>query len=242
MAAINLPSHSVFREAREKVNREIGDLIVCLNNKKTEMLNVINVLEKDFTNRQKQKQKEIDKLDNLIAQTEELGENNLLNLQHDIIEKIENQIEQLSVESTQGPDYDVCIEWGFLKKDFISKINNSRIQEIISISEESCSSDDSYDTPVDREMSPSGRGELRGDFIGQRSQDRPRSQWRGVPGYRRPRRRGRGRFRGSRGYEERSGRCPSSDWYEEQRRGTFWRNDSRDQRPRSENVNSRRNW
>ena len=244
MAVKILPSDSIFREARDKVNKEIDEVIVCLKNKKTEMFNVINMLEEEFTNKQQQKQKEIDKLDNLIAQTEELGENNLLILQRDIIEKIEHEIEQLNIESIQGPDYDIHIKWGFVKKDFISKINNSRIQEIISISEESCSDESWPEEPVERETILSERG-LRGDSIEPMSCSRDRGYergWRVFSRNRRPRRGGRGRFRRSGGMRRESANWPPPNWCEEERRGNYWRNDYGEQkRPKSENRNFRRN-
>ena len=118
---------TVFQAARDRVSEEIGSIVECLNNKRTELFEEIASLEREFSNKQKEKQKDITKLNTLISQTEELGQNTLLKVQQKLIQEIQQEIESLQLEEKQEPDYKIEIKWGFEVPSLILNISNSEI-------------------------------------------------------------------------------------------------------------------
>ena len=121
---------TVFQAARDRVSEEIGSIVECLNNKRTELFEEIASLEREFSDKQKEKQKDITKLNTLISQTEELGQNTLLKLQQKLIQEIQQEIESLNAECKQEPDYRIEIKWEFKKQQFIKGITKSSIQTV----------------------------------------------------------------------------------------------------------------
>ena len=118
---------TIFQAARDRVSEEIGSIVACLNNKRTELFEEIASLEREFSDKQKEKQKDITKLNTLISQTEELGQNTLLKVQQKLIQEIQQKIESLQLEEKQKPDYKIEIEWGFEVPSLILNICNSEI-------------------------------------------------------------------------------------------------------------------
>ena len=125
-----VPPVTVFQAARDRVSEEIGSIVECLNNKRTELFEEIASLEREFSDKQKEKQKDITKLNTLISQTEELGQNTLLKLQQKLIQEIQQEIESLNAECKQEPDYRIEIKWEFKKQQFIKGITKSSIQTV----------------------------------------------------------------------------------------------------------------
>ena len=118
---------TIFQAARDRVSEEIGSIVECLNNKRTELFEEIASLEREFSDKQKEKQKDITKLNTLISQTEELGQNTLLKLQQEVIHRMQQEIESLQLEEKQKPDYKIEIKWGFEVPSLILNICNSEI-------------------------------------------------------------------------------------------------------------------
>ena len=123
---------TVFQAARDRVSEEIGSIVECLNNKRTELFEEIASLEREFSDKQKEKQKDITKLNTLISQTEELGQNTLLKIQQEMIHMIQQKMENLKLECKE-PDYKIEIKWGLKKQQLVEGINKSSIQTVNSL-------------------------------------------------------------------------------------------------------------
>ena len=128
---IPLPGGSIFEEARERVSREVDSIVSCLHQKRDRMLEEIGGLEREFEGRQREKQKDISKLNTLIAHTEELGRNSLLGFQQRMIGEMQQEVEKLQGESRQPPEYQIDIRWGegLTRDQFIESINKSSINK-----------------------------------------------------------------------------------------------------------------
>ena len=120
----------IFEEARGRVIGEIDSIVESLNGKRAELLAEIGSLEREFLDRQREKQNDINKLNTLISHTEELGQNTLLDLQQELIHKIQQEKQKLQVDSRQEPDYSIGIKWGLLKSELIHSINSSSLELI----------------------------------------------------------------------------------------------------------------
>ena len=114
------------QKAKNRVQTEINEILQCLENKKIEMFTEIETFEKEYISKQQQQQKKINKLNSLIEQTEELGDNSLLEVQNRIIQDLQNE---LSIASIQESDCSVEFEWGF-SRDVISKINSITLKRL----------------------------------------------------------------------------------------------------------------
>ena len=121
---------SVFQEARAQIEGEIGRIVSCLNIKKVEMFEEIDRLEREFENKQQQQQKELNKLKSLKSQTEELGENNLLAIQHKLVGELELEIDALTLTRKLMPDYNISVVWGFSNRDLMRSINSSYVETV----------------------------------------------------------------------------------------------------------------
>ena len=121
---------TIFQAARDRVSEEIGSIVECLNNKRTELFEEIASLEREFSDKQKEKQKDITKLNTLISQTEELGQNTLLKIQQEVIHMIQQKIEKLKLECKEPDYYKIEIKWGLKKQQLTEGINKSSIQTV----------------------------------------------------------------------------------------------------------------
>ena len=121
---------SIFEEARERVSREVDGIVACLHQKRDRMLEEIGGLERESEGRQREKQKDISKLNTLIAHTEELGQNSLLELRQEIINNLKREISKLESDISQGAGYGISIVLGFNRKQLIQDINRSKLEVI----------------------------------------------------------------------------------------------------------------
>ena len=127
---------SIFEEARERVSREVDSIVSCLHQKRDRMLEEIGGLERESEGRQREKQKDIGKLNTLIAHTEELGQNSLLRLRQKVIGEMQQEMQKLKIDSKQKPDYSIHIKWGSNKKSLFRNINRSKIELFTEITAE----------------------------------------------------------------------------------------------------------
>ena len=133
MAALTKPCIDVFQEARDKVAKDIAVTIFHLENKQNEMFAEINKLEKEFKGKQQQQHKELNKLNSMIARTEEeLADNNLVQVQHTVIRDLQRGIDKLSleIESSREPGYKLKVVWGACINCFALNISKSEISVI----------------------------------------------------------------------------------------------------------------
>ena len=126
MTTVIFPEGSVFQEARNRVQSEIDQILQCLKSKRVEMIAVIKNLEDQYFSKQKQKHKKMNEINRLIAQTEELVDDNILEVQNRKIQDLQNE---LSIASIQESDCSVEFEWGF-SRDVISKINSITLKRL----------------------------------------------------------------------------------------------------------------
>ena len=130
LSSCDVSSATIFQAARNRIEQDIGDIIQCLNNKKVELFEDINRLEKEFADKQQQTQKELKKLKILKSQTEKLSENNLLKVQEKVVTELQQEIDRLKLEDNQEPDYKISVKWGFTKRVVIKSINSSAVDII----------------------------------------------------------------------------------------------------------------
>ena len=121
---------NVFKKSREKVTKEIEQFVLALNEKKLELFDEIELLETEYKNIQKQKQNDVERLAALKLQTEELGQNTLVEVQRKILEDIQAGMDKLNLECQAPPDYEIDIEWGFCNNCLITKIEDSKIMKV----------------------------------------------------------------------------------------------------------------
>ena len=121
---------TIFQAARDRVSEEIGSIVECLNNKRTELFEEIASLEREFSDKQKEKQKDITKLNTLISQTEELGQNTLLKVQERVKQDLQLEIGKIKQE-TFAPEFTVTVKWGFNRSTLINHINNSKTSKVL---------------------------------------------------------------------------------------------------------------
>ena len=126
----DVESATVFQAARGRIEEDIGEIMQCLNSKKVEMFTEISRLEKEFSDKQQQQQKELNKLNSLKFHAEDLGENNLLRVQYKLILELQQEIDALTLVNKQTPDYNINIAWGFSNRDLVESINSSKIERI----------------------------------------------------------------------------------------------------------------
>ena len=89
---------SVFQEARNRIDKDISSIIQLLNEKKDTLFGEITVLEDEFKSKQ-QKQNNLRKLESLKANTEEeLGDNNLSEIQGRLTQELQNEIDKINQE------------------------------------------------------------------------------------------------------------------------------------------------
>ena len=124
-------SVSVFQAARDEIALYIAELTDSLNARKVEMFAEIASLEKEFTDKQQQKYKDLNKLDRMRAKTEEeLGDNSLIGVQQRVLQELQIGIEELTVDidNTREPDYYIEIKWGMCMESLLSQIGVSKIE------------------------------------------------------------------------------------------------------------------
>ena len=123
----NFPT--IFQQARETVEQDVAMLIKCLTDKKVEMFAEIDRLESEFTIKQEQQRKSLNKLSSLKSQTYELNEDSLLEIQENVANEIQKGINKLSleIESAKNPDYLIEIQWEICMNCTPSKIEQSHI-------------------------------------------------------------------------------------------------------------------
>ena len=118
-------SFSIFQRARQELEGEIDQFIHCLNQRKFELFAEIESLESEYKNKQKQKQIDINKLTVLKSQTEELGQNSLVAVQHRVLGEIQKEIDRLRVLCNVQPDYEIKFEWDECREFFRENIKDS---------------------------------------------------------------------------------------------------------------------
>ena len=121
----------IFEEARDRVIGEIDSIVEILNDKRAELLAEIGSLEREFLDRQREKQNDINKLNTLISHTEELGQNTLLEVQQRVTQELNQEINKLNQQTLQ-PEYTVAVQWGFNRDIIISHVNSSKIGKVLS--------------------------------------------------------------------------------------------------------------
>ncbi|KAI6658095.1 hypothetical protein LOD99_15808 [Oopsacas minuta] len=128
-----LTTVTIFQQARDTIDTDINEIIECLNNKRKQLFEEITNLENEYTRKQQQTQKEIQKLTNLITHTEEaLGENNLLEIQNKLIGDIRQEIEKINLEIEQEPNYNIEVKWKQYSKGIAFLIINDYVIEKVS--------------------------------------------------------------------------------------------------------------
>ncbi|KAI6658096.1 hypothetical protein LOD99_15809 [Oopsacas minuta] len=131
MASKSVPEDvTIFQQARDTIDTDVNEIIECLNNKRKQLFEEITNLENEYTRKQQQTQKELQKLQTLISQTEELGENNLLKLQRKVVAEIQEEIENLSLESEQNPNYNIKVKWEYSKRSVFLIVGNYTIEKV----------------------------------------------------------------------------------------------------------------
>ena len=126
-----VPCITIFQEARNIIESHINSITQSLHNKQIEMFAEIASLEKEFTDKQQQKYKDLNKLDRMRAKTEEeLGDNSLIGVQQRVLQELQIGIEELTVDidNTREPDYYIEIKWGMCMERFLSQIGVSKIE------------------------------------------------------------------------------------------------------------------
>ena len=125
-----VPCITIFQEARNRIESHINSITQSLHNKQIEMFAEIASLEKEFTDKQQQKYKDLNKLDRMRAKTEEeLGDNSLIGVQQRVLQELQMGIEELTVDidNTREPDYYIEIKWGMCMESLLTHINESRV-------------------------------------------------------------------------------------------------------------------
>ena len=106
---------SIFQEARDRIVKDIDNLIQCLIEKKDSLFREIAGLENEFRSKQEQKLCSLRKLESLKARTEEeLGDNLLSEIQGRLTRELQTGINKISLEARSlSVDYSIQIDWGF---------------------------------------------------------------------------------------------------------------------------------
>ena len=106
---------SIFQEARDRIVKDIDNLIQCLGEKKDSLFREIAGLENEFKSKQEQKLCSLRKLESLKARTEEeLGDNLLSEIQGRLTRELQSGIDKISLEARSlSVDYSIQIDWGF---------------------------------------------------------------------------------------------------------------------------------
>ena len=134
------------QEARNRVQTETDEILQCIDNKMNEMLTEMETLEKEYISKQQRKQNRINKLNLLITQTEDLVDDNILEVL--VQNRLKDLQNELSIASIQESDCSVEFEWGF-SRDVISKINSITLKR--------------FDTDKDEGRAPR-KGPRKADF------------------------------------------------------------------------------
>ena len=155
----------IFEEARDRVIGEIDSIVESLNDKRVELLAEIGSLEREFLDRQREKQNDINKLNTLISHTEELGQNTLLDLQQKVIREMRQQMDKLKLDGRQEPNYRIGIKWGLTKAVLIQSINCSDVElttdttaDCLVLSDATDSSEDNTGLAIQPDSSPDSEG------------------------------------------------------------------------------------
>ena len=121
---------SIFQEARDRIVKDIDNLIQCLGEKKDSLFREIAGLENEFKSKQEQKLCSLRKLESLKARTEEeLGDNILSEIQGRVTRELQNGIDKISLEARSlSVDYSIQIDWGFRMGVVKDKIKEFRIE------------------------------------------------------------------------------------------------------------------
>ena len=124
---------NIFEIATEEIDREIDSFIQSLTEKKAELIANIASLKTEYNNVCKQKQNDVSELNTLKFKTEELGQNNLVDIQRKILDEIQTGIDKLSLECDAPPDFEIKIDWGqycdYHFRTFINAIEIVKVNE-----------------------------------------------------------------------------------------------------------------
>ncbi|KAI6658097.1 hypothetical protein LOD99_15810 [Oopsacas minuta] len=166
MASIIVPEDvTIFQQARDTIDTDINEIVQYLIDKKVQLFEEITNLEDEYKRKQQQTQKEIQKLDSLLTQTEELGENNLLKVQHKLVTELQEEIEKLNLNTKRELNYNIEVKWKCHSKGVtfgiidgyciqkVSRVTNSTKQM------ESSGPNDYQDYSVDDHLDSSGEGQ-----------------------------------------------------------------------------------
>ena len=128
--ATTADARNKFEIATEEVERKIDNLIQCLGVKKAELIASIASLETEYNHTREQKQNDVLELKILKSRTEELGRNNLVEIQRKILDEIETGIDKLMLEVNNPPDFEVKIDWGQFDACFGEIMNIIKIVKV----------------------------------------------------------------------------------------------------------------
>ncbi|KAI6649439.1 hypothetical protein LOD99_11804 [Oopsacas minuta] len=123
-------SHPVFRETRGKIDVQINRVVLALVEKKNEMFRELAKLEEEFIQEQKQKRIDLTKLKELKEKADTISHNYIPELQHRILNDLEQGIDKLrlDIEQTKNPDYQIEVKWAMNIPDLLNQIDTSKIE------------------------------------------------------------------------------------------------------------------